>query len=636
MKRIFPFQNGFSNTAWIIAMTVFLLAGCTGDEQTPLFKGRFFDEKVQGVEYRCANKYGLTDSEGGFYFSEGDEISFYIGDILIGGPVPAALLMSPLDFADTGEAFTSNPKIINICRFLQTLDQDGDPENGIFISPEIRSSLSGFSVDFDVSAEAFENSTVIAQILERLNTNAVFTNGGYRTLRSIDESVGHFEAAMAEYNLGRFVMIALGDGFAAGVQSGAANMNQYTQGYGFSQVLADRLVSASELVWNQPALTLPEEGAAPSRIDGETLPYNMSVAGASIKNVIDEQTASGNALLDEVLKPIPDQKGTAVSQLEAAEYVANLYPDRVKLFVVHAGFNDILGAATRNEGGALTAESITQYLSDAGAGRDPDSLYANLAEIMERLGTIPNSYVFMADLPYVETIGALFYESDLEFIAAFENSEITALGDGNALGYKAFRTLSGPEFNYPLNSTSTNDSANEAVSALATDENVLSKEEAALIDNRVDQFNTWLNTLAGAYDNVFVVDTNGLFLSLYNGQVEIEVEFADDEVQKYLVSRTFGGGFYSLDGVHPSHTGYALMADRFISSINNELAIVNMEPPDMAQIWVTDPYRDNDGDSFVSGPANTDIIDNTYEPLLDCDDDDTAVIAPHVGGEECD
>ena len=51
----------------------------------------------------------------------------------------------------------------------------------------------------------------------------------------------------------------------------------------------------------------------------------------------------------------------------------------------------------------------------------------------------------------------------------------------------------------------------------------------------------------------------------------------------------YGGGFYSLDGIHPSNTGYATLANLFIDTMNTAF---NTTTPDVnvAAIYATDIY----------------------------------------------
>ncbi|OQY58629.1 MAG: hypothetical protein B6245_10930 [Desulfobacteraceae bacterium 4572_88] len=63
--------------------------------------------------------------------------------------------MTPIDLVP-GALDHTDPTVTNISRFLQTLDEDGNPENGILISEETRDNARGKSLDFTLSDAEFE------------------------------------------------------------------------------------------------------------------------------------------------------------------------------------------------------------------------------------------------------------------------------------------------------------------------------------------------------------------------------------------------------------------------------------------------------------------------------------------------
>ena len=50
----------------------------------------------------------------------------------------------------------------------------------------------------------------------------------------------------------------------------------------------------------------------------------------------------------------------------------------------------------------------------------------------------------------------------------------------------------------------------------------------------------------------------------------------------------FLGGLYSLDGIHPTNTGYALFANKFIHALNTQFA-AGIPPVSLEQIKKSDP-----------------------------------------------
>ena len=95
--------------------------------------GRFVDSAVGGIEYETSAGYASTTNDNGeFKFNKGETVTFRLGQLNF-GTVEAGSLITPVELA-SGD---SN-KAANIARVLQTLDDDGNPDNGITITPTVR------------------------------------------------------------------------------------------------------------------------------------------------------------------------------------------------------------------------------------------------------------------------------------------------------------------------------------------------------------------------------------------------------------------------------------------------------------------------------------------------------------------
>lgn len=91
-------------------------------------------------------------------------------------------------------------------------------------------------------------------------------------------------------------------------------------------------------------------------------------------------------------------------------------------------------------------------------------------------------------------------------------------------------------------------------------QHVLTKTEATTVKTAVDAYNTSIKTLADTYGLAFV-DANKKMIEL-NGQSGISFDGV-----KYTAKFVTGGTF-SLDGVHLTGRGYAIVANEFIKAIN--------------------------------------------------------------------
>ena len=173
-------MSRFHNLALMfLACTLLLSSSCapTEDEiitgetvQREGNPGVFLDSAVAGVGYSTSGGLGgFTDSEGTFYYKEGDTVTFEIGDISLGSVV-AAEKLTPVEVM--GASGTADQKVINLSRLLQTLDADGDPSNGINIEESTRTAMAGKTVNFDVPLDSFLNES-------RANPNGSWEEHGH-------------------------------------------------------------------------------------------------------------------------------------------------------------------------------------------------------------------------------------------------------------------------------------------------------------------------------------------------------------------------------------------------------------------------------------------------------------------------
>jgi|GEM_PF-1456756 len=141
------------------------LAGelCQGE---PAFqRGQFIDSPVVGLDYLTASMAGETGERGRFYFLSDEEVAFSVGSLLLGTSVGDRRL-SPLDLLQVD---TENGSAINMARFLQTLDSDGQPQNEVLLTEAVKAcvdqalaSLDLVDVDWadDVGVDALIDETI--------------------------------------------------------------------------------------------------------------------------------------------------------------------------------------------------------------------------------------------------------------------------------------------------------------------------------------------------------------------------------------------------------------------------------------------------------------------------------------------
>ena len=162
-----------------------------------VLSGRFIDSAVEGLRFETPTQSGLTDANGIFKYINGEVVSFYIGDILLGASTGITRI-TPMNLVP-GDS--NNPQVINILRFVQSLDEDNNPDNGIRITETVSTRALGQALDFSLSTVDFENS---ANALLTL-----LTSGSVNMLIDASTAQVHF---LASLNISDNVMIT-GDPF---------------------------------------------------------------------------------------------------------------------------------------------------------------------------------------------------------------------------------------------------------------------------------------------------------------------------------------------------------------------------------------------------------------------------------------
>ena len=169
-----------------------LLTACGGGEDNKtLMSGIFLDSPVEGLIYKTASQQGYTNEKGEFFFQQGETVSFYLGNIILGSAVGNSIL-TPLDLFHSQENKTHIPAR-NLVRFLQTLDTDNNPKNGIKLDSELLTTVSIKSIAFDQPIEAFEKDPRVVEILSTVTNN--------RPLVAEGKSYLHFQKSLSQQNL---------------------------------------------------------------------------------------------------------------------------------------------------------------------------------------------------------------------------------------------------------------------------------------------------------------------------------------------------------------------------------------------------------------------------------------------------
>lgn len=371
--------------------------------------------------------------------------------------------------------------------------------------------------------------------------------------------------ASSENRVGGYV--ALGDGFSAGFADGA--LHKQAQLGSFPSLLARQL----RLPFEQPLMTDPgipallelNESELPSPATQATLvprgglgspvnltlprPYdNLSVPGAKVRDIL---RASGDrsGFRDLVLRGL----GSPLEQALLLE------PNLVSLW---AGSGDVLGAAISG----IVLDGVTMTPIER-FSVDYNSIVQSLVAGAVELGvvaTVPRP----TDLPYVRTLPTVATDPVTGLPLEVDAAKVPLVGPDGPLGPGDFVLLSAS----PL--LARGDGLSVALGGSGVplpDEAVLSRLEALQINRRVAAYNLVIRR-AAADVGFAVVDAEGLFEDWRRNGVIVGGE--------RFTTQYLTGGLFSLDGVHPSRLGQALLASAFIEAINaaSEADLATLRP----------------------------------------------------------
>jgi len=482
------------------------------------------------------------------------------------------------------------------------------------------------------------------------------------------------------------VLIGIGDSLTHGTLD--ATNNKVNTEHAYLQLVANALDEVVPLVFSQPFFNEKKHRMHPYQVptnlavDGSTI-FTIDGIRYGKRNGEDENSIDSDYICDEwlpfnlkttyekVLFPINLKARTGVTAVDAAVWhldeLSDMPAPNDAIIIMWSGNNDSSAAALGggekptsmpipfelaeqevtwglrrliNFGvrrGEIGFEPFTMAMIERNLTTTTD-FHAQYASVMSRLteGTFLTSDrydIFVLTLPYYGSVAFQVDSEDLEYYfqkidptysvpptfarVAPPGEPITdpLAGDRVSLLTFAFMYLL-------LDSGYSPDYVNRAleIDGVQRDGLVLSQVEQQYIQRRIDSYNDAIRSAANRYPNVHLVDAGG----------ELNEGLAGDNVVivggKRLGRKWVRGSGFSLDGVHPSYTAHALIANYVIECLNAGLGL-NAAPYDLEQILPTDPYVDFDGDGFPPGPDYTPHgMTEMLFLLTDPDDTDPTIV----------
>ena len=164
-----------------LSMLTALVSGCGSsgsDTQSNAAEksgtGYYLDSAISGVKYVCGIHSGITGSDGSFTFEKGKSCTFTLGELKLRS-VEANALIDKVKVIE---------EKIEVATLLQTLDADGNPENGITIPAKVVEKLAQEKI-----AILPETPEALQSIYEKVKS----VEGYHGSVKTVEEARQHLE-----------------------------------------------------------------------------------------------------------------------------------------------------------------------------------------------------------------------------------------------------------------------------------------------------------------------------------------------------------------------------------------------------------------------------------------------------------
>jgi len=162
-----------------------LFVGCTSPVEK---QAKVVDSAVEGLEVQCSGLTAFTPKDGSLTCDH-MPLGFKLGEIKLGiiYDMPNDGIILPQDIANVSRNDIKNENVRKLLVILQSLDSDGNPENGITITKETREKLSTF-VDLQKTSLAELKDLIEAQL-------------GRTVFKDEKSAVEHLQRSMKKYGV---------------------------------------------------------------------------------------------------------------------------------------------------------------------------------------------------------------------------------------------------------------------------------------------------------------------------------------------------------------------------------------------------------------------------------------------------
>src|ERR1700687_2345713 len=354
-------------------------------------------------------------------------------------------------------------------------------------------------------------------------------------------------------------LVVVGDSLSAGFQNHSLLDVQQVNGYAslvakqarttlpLPLIMAPGIPSVLTIVSIGPPLVIaPAPGTSGGRVDPFVQPLNLAVPLASVQDALTTRPNFPIDSITDLVLGLPGLLGgVSRSQVEWAE---NLAPTTIFVWI---GSNDALGVISTGDVSILT--SLNNFK-------------AAYVAVSKRLAATGATLVF-ANIPDVTVVP---YLTAAEKVAAQTHLPLSIVGP--ILGIKSGDFVT-PDASPMIQAILTRTAAGPLPGNV-----VLDAAEVGIVRARIAGYNRIIADQARATEAA-LVDIHDLADDLQAHGIEVGGQ---------RLTTDYLGGLFSLDGVHPTNTGYAIFANAFIKALNRDFA-AGIPPVSVEQIKNSDP-----------------------------------------------
>jgi phospholipase/lecithinase/hemolysin len=358
-------------------------------------------------------------------------------------------------------------------------------------------------------------------------------------------------------------LVVIGDSLSAGYQNGSLHEAHQPHGYAalvaaqagtdlkLPLIAAPGIPNVLTLVSPGPPPVIVEEpGVSTGRLDPFTQTMNLAVPGHNVSDALTTRPDFPLDSLTDLVLGLPGLfGGVSRSQVEWTEHLA---PSAILVWI---GNMDALAAALAADASALTPIAVFE---------------ARYAELMRRLAAT-HATLIVANIPDVTVIPFLTPAVEvLAEVAAQSHTSLSVLQ--NLLGIRSGDYVT-PDAFALIPGILTNPGSGPLPGSV-----VLTAVEIAAIRCATAAYNTVIAAQARQH-GAALVDIHALAERLDRRGYEIDGQ---------RLTTDFLGGLFSLDGVHPTNTGYAVIANEVIHELNRTFG-AGIGPVNVSHIAREDP-----------------------------------------------